>query len=122
MTALELNHIRHSEFTIQGQLLTAAPKDTRCELGAESLPACCVIFSGYETVHEAVKMSRYRQSDSSFEEIVEGKARRREELMEAIRSADPEVLDEAAERLREAMRKRNPSQRRQRLGPPAFCK
>lgn len=54
-------------------------------------------------------MSRYYQSDSSFAEIVEGKARRREELMNAIRSADPAVLAEAAERLREAMRKRNPS-------------
>ena len=67
-------------------------------------------------------MSRYHQSDSSFDEIVEGKARRREELMNAIRSADPAVLAEAAERLREAMRKRNPSRRRERLGRPAFCK
>lgn len=67
-------------------------------------------------------MSRYYQSDSSFEEILEGKARRREELMNAIRSADPAVLAEAAERLREAMRKKNPTQRRQRLGRPACCK
>lgn len=67
-------------------------------------------------------MSRYYQSDSSFDEILEGKARRREELMNAIRAADPAVLAEAAERLREAMRKRDPSQRRQRLGRPACCK
>lgn len=67
-------------------------------------------------------MSRYHQSDSSFAEIIEGKARRREELMKAIREADPAVLAEAAERLREAMRKRNPSQGRQRLGRPAFAK
>ncbi|RPR66109.1 hypothetical protein IPC1040_32585 [Pseudomonas aeruginosa] len=67
-------------------------------------------------------MSRFHQSDSSFDEIVEGKARRREELMNAIRSADPAVLAEVAERLREAMRNKNPSQRRRRLGPPAFCK
>jgi len=64
-------------------------------------------------------MSRYRQSDSSFAEILEGKARRREELMNAIRSADPAVLAEAAERLREAMRKKGSEPRRQQLGPPA---
>jgi len=67
-------------------------------------------------------MSNFHQSDSSFAEIMEGKARRREELMKAIREADPAVLAEAAERLREAMRKKDPSQRRRRLGPPAFCK
>lgn len=44
-------------------------------------------------------MSRLRQSDSSFAEIVEGKARRREELMSAIREADPAGLAEVAERL-----------------------
>lgn len=62
-------------------------------------------------------MNRCRQSDSSFDEIVEGKACRRKELMNAIRSADPAVLAEAAERLIEAMRNRNPSQRRRRLAP-----
>lgn len=67
-------------------------------------------------------MSRYRQSDSSFAEILENKARRREELMNAIQSADPAVLAEAAERLREAMRKKDSEPRRQRLGPPAFSK
>lgn len=67
-------------------------------------------------------MSRYRQSDSSFAEILENKARSREELINAIRSADPAVLAEAAERLREAMRKKDSEPRRQRLGPPAFYK
>lgn len=34
--------------------------------------------------------------------------------MQAIREADPAVLAAAAERLREAMRKKDPSQRRRR--------
>lgn len=54
-------------------------------------------------------MCDVHQSDSSFAEIMEGKARRREELMKTIREADPVVLAEAAERLREAMRKKDPS-------------
>tara|TARA_Y100001937_G_C6860226_1_gene216024 strand:+ start:37 stop:294 length:258 start_codon:yes stop_codon:yes gene_type:complete len=37
----------------------------------------------------------------SFEEIIEGKAHRREELMSALRSADPTDLAKAAEHLRE---------------------
>lgn len=76
----------------------------------------------HQTVHEPAEMSKYRQSDSSFDEILEGKARRRKELMEAIRLADPAVLAESAERLREAMRNKDPSQRRRRLDPPAFSK
>lgn len=59
-------------------------------------------------------MRKFRQSDSSFAEILEGKERRRDELMKAIREADPAVLAAAAERLREAMRKKDPSQRRRR--------
>jgi len=62
-------------------------------------------------------MSRFHQSDSSFTEIIEGKARRREELVKAIREADPAVFAEVTERLREAMRNRDPGQRRRRLGP-----
>ena len=67
-------------------------------------------------------MRNYYQSDASFDEILEGKERRRAELMRAIREADPAVLEVAAERLREAMRKKGSEPRRQRLGPPAFCK
>ncbi|MFP6860090.1 hypothetical protein [Pseudomonas sp.] len=63
----------------------------------------------------------YHQSDSSFAEILEGKARRRDELMKAIREADPAVLAQAAERLREAMRKKDPSQRRRRWKDLATC-
>jgi len=62
-------------------------------------------------------MSSFHKSDSNFAEIIEGKARRREELMKAIREADPAVFAEATERLKEVMRSRDPSQRRRRLGP-----
>ena len=67
-------------------------------------------------------MSNFHQPDSSFANIMEGKARRRDELMKAIPEADPAILAPAAERLREAMRKKDPSQRRQRWGPPVFSK
>ncbi|NWE43588.1 hypothetical protein HX875_29205 [Pseudomonas yamanorum] len=63
-------------------------------------------------------MRNYHQSDSSFAEIMEGKAHRRDELMKAIQEADPAVLAPAAERLREVMRKKDPNQRRQRWDPP----
>lgn len=62
-------------------------------------------------------MSSVHHSDSSFAEIIEGKARRREELIKAIREADPAALAQATERLREAMRNNDPGQRRRRLGP-----
>lgn len=71
---------------------------------------------------EVAEMRNFHLSDSSFAEIMEGKAHRRDELMKAIQEADPAVLAPAAERLREAMRKKDPSQRRQRWGPPAFSK
>lgn len=61
-------------------------------------------------------MNRFNQSDRSFTEIIEGKARRREELIKAIREADPVIFTEVTERLREAMRK-DPNQQRRRLGP-----
>ncbi|WP_323830508.1 hypothetical protein [Pseudomonas sichuanensis] len=67
-------------------------------------------------------MSDFHQSDSSFAEIMGGNARRREELMKAIREADPAVHTEAAERLMEAMRNKDPSQRRRWLWLAAFCK
>jgi predicted DNA-binding protein YlxM (UPF0122 family) len=67
-------------------------------------------------------MRDYYQSDASFAEILEGKERRRDELMRAIREADPAVLEAAAERLRAAMRKKGSEPRRQRLGRPAFAK
>ncbi|CAN1606011.1 conserved protein of unknown function [Pseudomonas mediterranea] len=62
-------------------------------------------------------MNRFSQSDRSFTEIIEGKARRREELIKAIREADPVIFAEVTERLREAMRNKDPKQRRRRLGP-----
>ncbi len=39
-------------------------------------------------------MSNFHQSDSRFAEIMEGKARRRDKLMNAIREADSAVLAE----------------------------
>ncbi|MGR1219624.1 hypothetical protein ACUYGA_22335 [Metapseudomonas otitidis] len=67
-------------------------------------------------------MHNFYQSDASFAEIMEGKALRRDELTKAIQEADPAVLAPAAERLRDAMRKKDSEPRRQRLGPPAFSK
>lgn len=67
-------------------------------------------------------MVRYIQSESSFEEILEGKQRRRDELMRAVHQALPEDLEGPANRLREAMRKQEGERRRERLGPPAFVK
>lgn len=65
-------------------------------------------------------MARYVHSDSSFAEIAEGKARRREELMRAVRAASDTDLEGPAERLREAMRKREGEGRRKRIPPPVF--
>lgn len=67
-------------------------------------------------------MSKYIQSESSFEEILEGKQRRRDELMRAVSQTRDEDLEGPANRLREAMRKPAGERRRQRLGPPAFTK
>ncbi|MCO7556865.1 MULTISPECIES: hypothetical protein [Pseudomonadaceae] len=67
-------------------------------------------------------MSNVEQPDRSIADMLEEKARRREELVKAIWEADPAVLAEAAEKLREAMRKEDPSQRCRRLGPRLFRK
>lgn len=67
-------------------------------------------------------MAKYIQSDSSFEEIIEGKQKRREELMRVVSLASPEELEGPANRLREAMRKSPGEPRRQRLSRPAFAK
>ncbi|WP_313055363.1 hypothetical protein [Pseudomonas lopnurensis] len=67
-------------------------------------------------------MCALKEAESSFEEIMEAKRLNRECLMQAIEQASPEGRAAAAERLREAMRKPQGEPRRQRLGPPAFCK
>lgn len=67
-------------------------------------------------------MAKYIQSDSSFEEILEGKQKRRDELMRAVSQASPEQLEGPANRLREAMRKSPGERRRERLSRPAFAK
>lgn len=67
-------------------------------------------------------MRPYRGSDSSFEEILETKRLNRERLLQILREAPTEVIEADAERLREAMRKREGTPKRRRLGPPAFHK
>lgn len=54
---------------------------------------------------EVAEIRNFHQTDSTFAEIMEGKARRRDELTKAILEADPAVLAESAEHLKEAMRK-----------------
>jgi hypothetical protein len=63
-----------------------------------------------------------RESDSSFEEILENKRMNRERLIRFIEEAAPEIVAADAERLREAMQKPEGEPRRRRYGPPAFCK
>ncbi|MOA59067.1 hypothetical protein D3C78_1835970 [compost metagenome] len=60
------------------------------------------------------------QPVSSYPEIMVGKCARRNDHVMAVRLASPSVLDEAAQRLREVMRKPEGA-RRQRIAPPAFA-
>lgn len=61
------------------------------------------------------------QLDSSYSEIMEGKAVRRESLMSAVKLAGPEGLDAASQRLKDVMRIPAGAPRRQRMAPPAFA-
>jgi hypothetical protein len=67
-------------------------------------------------------MSQPSESDSSFEDILETKRLNRERLLQILREAPPEVIEADAERLREAMRKREGTPKRRRYGPPDFHK
>ncbi|PIA68872.1 hypothetical protein CDO35_11150 [Pseudomonas sediminis] len=67
-------------------------------------------------------MRQYRGSDSSFEEILETKRLNRERLLQILREAPPEVIEADAERLREAMRKREGTPKRRRYDPPVLHK
>ncbi|QNH01180.1 hypothetical protein [Pseudomonas sediminis] len=67
-------------------------------------------------------MRQPRESDSSFEEILEAKRLSRERLLQILREAPPEVIAADAERLREAMRKPEGEPKRRRYGPPDFHK
>lgn len=65
-------------------------------------------------------MQGYAQSDAELAEILDGKQRRREQLIFAINRASPEELEGPAERLREVMRKPPGEKSRQRLPRPKF--
>lgn len=59
-------------------------------------------------------------SKSSFVEIMQLKRSNRERLIRAVREAAPEELEASAQRLKDVMRRpQDPSQRRQRIAPPA---
>ena len=62
-------------------------------------------------------------SKSSLAEIMRLKHSNREQLIRAIRETAPEDLEASAQRIKDVMRSsHDPSQRRQRIAPPAFSK
>ena len=86
----------------------------------QKLEALASVILSKNPYREVAEMRSFHQTDSTFAEIMEGKARRRDELTKAVLEADPAVLAESAKRLKEAMRKKDPSQRRRRWDPPAL--
>lgn len=68
-------------------------------------------------------MEQSSDSESSFAEIMDLKRSNRERLMHAIQNASPEELEASAQRIKDVLLDSvNPSQRRQRIAPPAFAK
>ncbi|MNO93894.1 hypothetical protein D3C76_855010 [compost metagenome] len=68
-------------------------------------------------------MEQSSYSERSFAEIMELKRSNRERLTRAIQNASPEELEVSAQRIKAVMLASvNPSQRRQRIAPPAFVK
>ena len=68
-------------------------------------------------------MEQSSDSERSFAEIMDLKRSNRERLIRAIRNASPEELEISAQRIKEVLLDSvNPSQRRQRIAPPAFAK
>jgi hypothetical protein len=66
-------------------------------------------------------MCSSRHSESSFAEIMQLKRANREQLIRAIEKADPDDIEASAQRIKDVMRSsQDPSQRRQRIAPPAF--
>ncbi|CRL49481.1 hypothetical protein PSHI_25770 [Pseudomonas sp. URMO17WK12:I11] len=66
-------------------------------------------------------MCSSNRSKSSFAEIMQLKRSNRERLIRAIREASPEDIEASAQRIKDVMRSsQDPSQRRQRIAPPAF--
>jgi hypothetical protein len=67
-------------------------------------------------------MEQSSDSESSFAEIMDLKRSDRERLIRAIQNASSEDLEISAQRIKEVLRDSvNPSQRRQRIAPPAFA-
>ena len=61
------------------------------------------------------------RSKSSYAEIMQLKRSNRERLSRAIEKAAPDEIEASAQRIKDVMRSsQDPSQRRQRIAPPAF--
>jgi len=68
-------------------------------------------------------MEQSSDDESSFAEIMRLKLSNRERLIRAIQNASHEELEISAQRIKEVLVDSvNPSQRRQRIAPPAFAK
>ena len=68
-------------------------------------------------------MEQSSDSERSFAEIMDLKRSNRERLIRAIQNASSEELEIFAQRIKEVLLDSvNPSQRRQRIPPPAFAK
>ena len=68
-------------------------------------------------------MEQSNDSESSFAEIMDLKRSNRERLIRAVQDASPEELEISAQRIKEVLLDSiNPSQRRQRIAPPALAK
>lgn len=68
-------------------------------------------------------MEQSSDSESSFAEIMDLKRSNRERLIRAIQKASPEELEISAQRIQDVLLDSvDPSQRRQRIAPPAFTK
>lgn len=68
-------------------------------------------------------MEQSSDGESRFAEIMLLKRSNRERLIRAIQNASPEELEISAQRIKEVLIDSvNPSQRRQRIAPPAFAK
>jgi hypothetical protein len=68
-------------------------------------------------------MEQSSDAESSFAEIMRLKRSNRERLIRAIQNASPEELEISAQRIKDVLLDSvNPSQRRQRIAPPAFAK
>lgn len=68
-------------------------------------------------------MEQSGDGEISFAEIMRLKCSNRERLIRAIQKASPEELEMSAQRIKEVLLdSADPSQRRQRIAPPAFVR